>query len=102
MLSSAGFTKGSDGIYVDKSGKKLSFSINVVTGWTDWVTADQIISANLKAIGIDAKMNSICFNSYYSALQMGSFDLAISCTNPGPTPVYLYDLLLHSTNTESV
>jgi len=85
LLSSAGFTKGSDGIYADKSGKKLSFSINVVTGWTDWVTADQIISANLKAIGIDAKVNSISFNSYYSALQMGTFDMAISWTNPGPT-----------------
>ncbi len=102
LLSSAGFTKGSDGIYADKSGKKLSFSINVVTGWTDWVTADQIISANLKAIGIDAKVNSISFNSYYSALQMGTFDMAISWTNPGPTPFYLYDSLLNSTNSAAV
>jgi len=72
LLTGAGFTKGSDGIYADKSGKKLSFQIDVVTGWTDWVTADQIISDNLKAIGIDAKVNSIAFNSYFSALQMGS------------------------------
>lgn len=98
LLQSAGFTKGSDGIYVDKSGKKLSFQINVVTGWTDWVTADQIISSNLKAIGIDAKVNAISFNSYFSALQMGSFDMAISWTNPGPTPFYLYNSLLNSTN----
>jgi peptide/nickel transport system substrate-binding protein len=102
LLSGAGFTKGSDGIYADKSGKKLSFSINVVTGWTDWVSADQIISANLKAIGIDAKVNSISFNSYYSALQMGTFDMAISWTNPGPTPFYLYDSLLNSTNSAAV
>jgi len=73
-----------------------------VTGWTDWVTADQIISANLKAIGIDAKVNSISFNSYYSALQMGTFDMAISWTNPGPTPFYLYDSLLNSTNSAAV
>jgi peptide/nickel transport system substrate-binding protein len=102
LLAGAGFTKGSDGIYVDKSGKKLSFSINVVTGWTDWVTADQIISANLKAIGIDARVNSISFNSYFSALQMGTFDMAISWTNPGPTPFYLYDSLLNSTNSAAV
>ncbi|MFL5660795.1 MAG: ABC transporter substrate-binding protein, partial [Ktedonobacteraceae bacterium] len=102
LLSGAGFTKGSDGIYVDKSGKKLSFSINVVTGWTDWVTADQIISANLKAIGIDARVNSISFNSYFSALQMGTFDMAISWTNPGPTPFYLYDSLLNSTNSAAI
>jgi len=102
LLTSAGFTKGSDGIYVDKTGKKLSFQINVVTGWTDWVTADQIISDNLKAIGIDAKVNSISYNSYFSALQMGSYDMAISWTNPGPTPYYLYYSMLDSANSAAV
>jgi len=102
LLESAGFAKGADGIYADKSGHKLSFSINVVTGWTDWVTADQIIADNLKSIGIDAKVNSVSFNSYFSALQMGTFDTAISWTNPGPTPFYLYNSLLNSTNSAVV
>jgi peptide/nickel transport system substrate-binding protein len=102
LLQSAGFTRGSDGIYMDKSGKKLSFQIDVVTGWTDWVTADQIISSNLKAIGIDARVNAISYNAYFSALQMGSFDMGISWTNPGPTPFYLYNSLLNSTNTAAV
>src|SRR5260221_2007079 len=102
LLSSAGFTKGSDGIYVDKSGKKLSFQIDVVTGWTDWDTADQIISKKLKAIGIDAKVNAISFSSYFSALQTGSFDMAISWTNPGPTPFFLYNSMLNSTNSAAI
>jgi ABC-type dipeptide transport system, periplasmic component len=102
LMTSAGFTKGSDGFYQDKSGKKLSFNLNVVTGWTDWVTAVQIIADNLKTIGIDAKVNSISYNSYYSALQMGSYDMAISWTNPGPTPYYLYSSLLNSTNSAAV
>jgi peptide/nickel transport system substrate-binding protein len=102
LLQGAGFTKGSDGIYADKSGKKLSFSINVVTGWTDWVTADQIIADNLTKLGIAAKVNSISFTSYFSALQVGSFDMAISWTNPGPTPFYLYNSLLNSTNSAAV
>ena len=102
LLQSAGFTKGSDGIYADKSGKKLSFQIDVVTGWTDWVTADQIIASNLKAIGINATVNAISFNSYFSALQMGTFDMAISWSNPGPTPFYLYNSLLNSTNSAAI
>ncbi|HEY1350141.1 MAG TPA: ABC transporter substrate-binding protein [Ktedonobacteraceae bacterium] len=102
LLQSAGFSRGADGIYMDKSGKKLSFQIDVVTGWTDWVTADQIISSNLKAIGIDARVNAISYNAYFSALQMGSFDMGISWTNPGPTPFYLYNSLLNSTNTAPV
>ncbi|HZR40837.1 MAG TPA: ABC transporter substrate-binding protein, partial [Ktedonobacteraceae bacterium] len=85
LLQSAGFTKGSNGIYVDKSGKPLSFTMNAVTGWTDWVTDLQIISANLKAIGINASVNAISFNSYYVAMQTGNFDAAISWTTSGPT-----------------
>lgn len=102
LLEGAGFKKGSDGMYTDASGKKLSYNINVVTGWTDWVTAVQIIAANLKDIGIDAKVNSISFNAYYSALQMGTFDMAISWTNPGPDPFFLYNSMLNSTNSAAV
>jgi len=57
---------------------------------------------NLKAIGIDAKVNSISFSAYFSALQMGSYDMAISWTNPGPTPFYLYNSLLNSTNSAAI
>lgn len=102
LLQSAGFTKGSDGIYADKSGKKLSFNMNVVTGWTDWVTDCQIMASELKAIGMNVTVNAISFNAYYSALSTGSFDTAISWTNPGPTPYYLYQSLLNSTNTAPV
>ncbi len=102
LLTTAGFTKGGDGIYADKSGKKLSFKIDVVTGWTDWDTAVQIMASNLKAVGIDAKVNIVAFGAYFSALQTGTFDTAISWTNPGPTPFYLYNSLLNSTNSAPV
>jgi peptide/nickel transport system substrate-binding protein len=102
LMDGAGFTKGSDGIYVDKSGKKLSFTIDVVTGWTDWVTDCQIIASDLKAIGIDATVNALSFNAYFSALQMGNYDMAVSWTNPGPTPYYLYNSLLNSQNTAAI
>ena len=102
LLKSAGFTKGSDGIYVDKNGKRLAFNINVVSGWTDWVTDCQIMASNLQAIGMDVKVNTISFNSYFSALQMGSFDTAISWTNTGPTPYFLYNSMLGSVNTAPI
>jgi peptide/nickel transport system substrate-binding protein len=35
LLQSAGFTKGSDGIYADKTGKKLSFKVTFTTGIPD-------------------------------------------------------------------
>lgn len=100
LLESAGFKKGSDGIFADASGKKLSFNLNVVNGWTDWVTDCQIMASNLKNIGIDAKVNAVSFNAYYSAMQTGTFDAVISWTNPGPTPYFLYNSMLNSNNTK--
>jgi peptide/nickel transport system substrate-binding protein len=97
LLQSAGFTRGTDGIDVDRTGKKLAFKLNVVTGWSDWVTDCQIIATELKEIGIDFTVNPMSFASYYSAFQVGNFDAAISWTNPGPTPYYLYNALLSST-----
>jgi peptide/nickel transport system substrate-binding protein len=102
LLDGAGFKKGADGIYTDASGKRLSFKLNVVSGWTDWVTDCQIMATNLKAIGIDVTVNAIDFNSYISALSNGTFDMAISWTNPGPTPFFLYDSLLNSHNTAPI
>jgi len=102
LMASAGLTKGSDGIYVDQSGKKLSFKLNVVTGWSDWVTDCQIMATEFKSIGIDATVNAISFSDYFSSLQTGSFDMAISWTNPGPTPYYLYQSMLNSVNTAPV
>ena len=102
ILEKAGFKKGADGIYVDRNGNRLAFKINVVSGWTDWVTASQIMANNLKAIGMDVTVNVATFNDYVSALAQGTFDTAISWTTTGPTPYFLYNSLLSSTNTAPV
>lgn len=102
LLQSAGFTKGPDGFYADKNGKQISFGIDVVTGYTDWITQCQIMASEFKAVGINATVNSIAYNAYYNALQMGDFSVGISWTNPGPTPYYIYDGLLRSSNTAPI
>lgn len=104
-LQSAGFTKGPDGIYADKSGKKLEFSIETVTGFTDWITDSQIIASNLKTVGIKVSVNTVSFGAYLNALQIGNFDAAIT-TPPvsasGPTPFFFFDPVLNSNNTAPI
>ncbi|GHO59778.1 ABC transporter substrate-binding protein [Ktedonobacter robiniae] len=94
LLESAGLKKGSDGIYVDKDGKKLSFNLNVVTGWSDWVTMCQMVNSDLKAIGIQTNVNAIAYNSYVNALNTGSFDMSIGSVGSGPSPFYTYNNVL--------
>ncbi|MBA2285149.1 MAG: ABC transporter substrate-binding protein, partial [Ktedonobacteraceae bacterium] len=102
LLVGAGFTKGSDGIYADTKGKKLSFTLNVVSGYTDWITDCQLMAKELLNVGIKVNVNTIAFDPYYNALQNGNYDMAMLWTNPGPTPYYIYDALLRSTNSAPV
>lgn len=101
LLESAGFTKGSDGIYA-KGGQKLSFNLIVPTGWTDWDTACQLIQSELKSIGISVNVNQTTVSAYIDAMQKGTFDTAMSWTNPGPTPYYLYNSMLNGAYTAPV
>jgi peptide/nickel transport system substrate-binding protein len=90
LLGAAGLTKGSDGIYVDGSGRKLSFTIITIAGYTDWDASLQVIQANLKAVGIEVKVQDQSSNDYFNNLFTGNYQLAYGslATSPGPSPYY--------------
>ncbi|WP_052889079.1 ABC transporter substrate-binding protein [Thermogemmatispora carboxidivorans] len=102
LLEGAGFVRGSDGIFVDREGRQLAFSMEVVSGWTDWEKDCKLMAQDLAAIGISVTVKPLSLNTYISDLQLGSFESAISWTNSGPSPYYLYDALLDSTNTAPI
>jgi peptide/nickel transport system substrate-binding protein len=55
LLTDAGFTyKGSS--LIDPKGDSVSLDIHVISGWSDWVASNQIITKNLQAIGINSKV----------------------------------------------
>ncbi len=55
MLTDAGFTyKGSK--LLDPKGNPVKLDIHVISGWSDWVASNQIITRNLQAIGIDSNV----------------------------------------------
>jgi peptide/nickel transport system substrate-binding protein len=55
IFTDAGFTyKGGD--LVDPKGDKVSFQVHVIGGWSDWVASLQIITRNLREVGIDASV----------------------------------------------
>jgi peptide/nickel transport system substrate-binding protein len=54
-LTDAGFTyKGSN--LLDPKGNAVNLDIHVISGWSDWVASNQIITKNLQAIGINSKV----------------------------------------------
>ena len=100
-LQSDGWTKGSDGYYA-KNGKQLAFNIIVVSGYTDYVADCQVIVKDLQAAGINATVTAMSNDAFTNALQNGQYDAGILWTNPGPTPYYIYDGLLRSTNSAPI
>ena len=55
LLTGAGFTyKGSK--LIDPKGDPVKLDIHVISGWSDWVASNQIITRNLRNIGIDSNV----------------------------------------------
>jgi len=92
LLDEAGYAMGSGGYRVRGDGTPLSFEVNVVDGWTDWVRACQIIARGLTRIGVPTKVKQYSWGAFYDKLSRGDFDLSIGWSFVGPTP---YDFYVH-------
>ncbi len=57
MLTAAGFTYNGNQL-VDPKGNPVSLDIHVISGWSDWVASNQIITKNLSDIGISLEGGS--------------------------------------------
>jgi peptide/nickel transport system substrate-binding protein len=55
ILTNAGFTYRS-GRLIDPHGDAVELDIHVIAGWSDWVASNQIITRNLRDIGIDSQV----------------------------------------------
>jgi peptide/nickel transport system substrate-binding protein len=90
LLQQAGFTKGSDGIFQDSSGKRLSFTVISIAGYTDWTASLQVVADNLKQIGVEIKEQDFSHDDYFNKLFNGDFTLGYGSlsTSPGPNPFY--------------
>ena len=88
MLLKAGFKMGDNGTLLTPKGTTLNISIDVPTPFSDDVAASQLISQELKQIGINVKLQDNSRNAYYSKLQLGQFDIAVSWSPWGANPFF--------------
>ena len=99
VLQAAGFTKGSNGIYQNAQGQPLSFTIKTISGYTDWDASLQVITQELKAVGIQVTVQDEDSTPYTNDTQGGNFQLAYGeMPVAGPGPYYELRQLLFSGN----
>ena len=96
LLDSAGFIKDETGQRYTQDGHPLEFDIIIVSGWSDWIRSAQIVSQNLKNVGITAKVKTYDFGAWISRMQKGEFELAIGWAEKGTTPYALYRGMMSS------
>jgi peptide/nickel transport system substrate-binding protein len=95
-LAAAGYKTGSDGYVVNKDGSKINLELIVPNGWSDWMTAIQIISASAKEAGIKITPAFPDYNGLVAQRSAGTFDLLIANDKQlGNTPYSYYDWLFH-------
>lgn len=92
ILEAAGWAKGADGIYA-RDGETLALTVEVVTGWTDYITAIDTMAQQLKAAGIELKVSQSSWNEWTDKKGKGTYQLAIDSLGQGAAadPYYLYD-----------
>ncbi|MGW4942035.1 ABC transporter substrate-binding protein [Actinoplanes sp. NPDC004185] len=97
ILEQAGWAKGSDGIYA-KDGRRLSLTVEVVTGWTDYIIAIDTMAAQLKTAGIELRAAQSSWNEWTQKKGSGKFQLVIDSLGqgPAPDPYYLYTYFFDS------
>jgi len=103
ILTADGWVKGSDGIFA-KNGEKLSLTVQVVAGWTDYITAIAAMAQQLKKAGIAIVAAQSSWNEWTDKKGKGNYQLAIDSLGQGPAsdPYYLYSNYFGTANTAKV
>ena len=96
-LAAAGYKDSDgDGFVENKDGSKINLRLIVPNGWSDWMTAIQIIAESAKDAGIKITPAYPDYNGLVDERNSGKFDLVINNDKQlGNTPYTYYDYLFH-------
>ena len=84
---------GSDGTR-RKDGHVLKLKVSVVSGWSDWVRAAQVVSRSLELVGVQTEVDNRDFGSWFQRLQTGDFDLSLGWSPDGANTISFYESML--------
>ena len=89
VLTDAGYTFDGDTL-VDPDGEPVTFQLSVPQGWNDYVTGISLIAESVKAIGVEATVDTPDSDSWWAAKGTGDFDAILHWTETGATPYDIY------------
>jgi peptide/nickel transport system substrate-binding protein len=100
-LKAAGFKMGGNDV-MELNGKPVDITLITPGGWTDYVSDAQIMQQELKPIGISLSIDTSSVGAYSSALDDGTFQVALAAPTYGPTPYYAFNSIFNTALTAPV
>lgn len=89
-LDALGLKRGVDGIRRLPDGSKMKYALLCINGWTDWISAGQVVAQNMKDLGIIIELQTPEQNTWQEEVGRGKFQWAIGWSTGGATPYNFY------------
>ena len=99
LMTDAGFTKGSDGIYA-KGGKPLAYELYFPSDFADWTSAANHAADALNKFGIKITLRGAIRSTQLADVNAGKFTITLmgwGVGNPHPQASYIQDLQTFNT-----
>lgn len=103
ILDAAGWKMGSNGVR-EKNGQPLRMTIQTVSGWSDYISINDILRQEFKKIGIDLQTTQMAWNEWNQKEQSGKFELSLDSFGVGVStdPYFQYSGKYETANTVKV
>jgi len=93
ILTGLGFTRDSDGVWLDDTGARMEFELTAPAEFADWSAAAENVAEQLTNFGFKTEFRGVNFNQHPIDVNEGNFQLAIRGWGAGnPHPVFSYEV----------
>lgn len=91
LLDEAGLVdKNGDGYRDNVDGSDISFDIEVVNGWTDWIQVVQMVTEYFDEVGIKANVKTVDWAVYDKNLKESNYTMSINWSLVATNPILAY------------
>lgn len=99
LLTSIGFRRGADGVWVTDRGQRMEFELSVPAEYADWSAAAENAAEQLTRFGIRVTVRAVTYTQHPTEVSQGRFQMAVQAWgagNPHPHFSYVQDLFTYN------
>ena len=94
ILTGLGFSRDSDGVWMDDTGARMEFDLTAPAEFADWSAAAENVAEQLTSFGIATTFRGVNFQQHPTDVRAGAFEMAIrdwGAANPHPSFAFTTD-----------